>query len=241
MGVQTIKNPLIQRIHSVFRDLREVNCNFFNARDENLIRFNFGESPTFWQFRVKFTSTHKMLKFIVAKDGDQSTIDYSQLEKTRNIILDIDRLYHQRHRDYITVSDQLRDRLQKLFIWGMRLNKNRKNEIFKAKALPIPPVDQRNTMTNEEVLYYGVVTGCWVISRSDDVVRAEIQLLGGNQYTIDCDPALVETIYNNRILLVNWLGRFNVLSFTSAQHHLDLTEAQRNEISAYLATQKEAA
>lgn len=242
MRVETIDNPLIARVHSIFRDLREDLSTFFATTDKTLILFNFGDTPEFFQFRVRFKATHKTLKFIVARgqgNDASTTLEFVKLEKTRNIVRDIDEIYRVVQRDYIDADANLRDRLQKLFLWGIQPNKNRKGEIFKALGAPLPhPIEP--TKMRKDTLYYGVVVGYTILESNPETDQCVVQfnLSNGHSFNRECTKAFLDSIHPNRVVLMNWLLRINLLSFTSAKHHVTFTLEQFNEIAGYLSQQQ---
>ncbi len=236
---QTIKNKMIMKIHGIFKELRDSASQFFKQPDQSLIRFTFGETPTYFQFKVKFGSTHKLLKFIVNKDPDVRSVGYVMYEKTKNIVMDIDQIYRERQNGYSEIENMRAD-IARLFWWGIRQNKNRERETFRVPAITIKPGNSDNR-TNKDVLYYGIIENFNVERLDDQSFTVSVWLHTGSVLKFPISETSVDfadILKKNKLLVMNYLGRYTAMSFTSAKHHINFTEAQYQEISTYLLAQR---
>lgn len=232
-----IVNPVVDLIHSTFNELRRSSSGFFRSSDQTLIRFSFSDLPEFFQVRVKFSETHKVLKFIVNK-ATPTEVECAQLEKTRDIVRDIDEIYQLRDRKYYSLEDpEMQEKLKLLFLWGIEAQqtpKKAKKEIFKVKAIKLVREGEQQQM-REDCLYYAVLTYHKVAAQNiDGTAIVDLSLLGLGTRRVVCNEAQLDALYPNRILLMNWLGRFNVLSLASTRHHVNFKESELDEITRFI-------
>ena len=252
---RVLRNPTIMKIHGIAKDLRETLSTFFDQTDQSLIRFSFGVTPNFYQFKMKFGPTFKSIKFIVNRDPDVKTVQCVTFEKTKNIILDIDEIYRERNTTYIDTNN-LRREMPGLFAWGMRKNANREKEIHKAPVLiPGPEWKDFNGSLSTDHLYCDLIvdfTFSGILTKGQGsffnldnpdkdklaVSLCEFNLLSGSSIRLVVTQSQLDLIKRNKLLVFNYLGRFNVMGFTTAKHHLKFSDEHYAEIAAYLETQR---
>lgn len=242
----SIKNRSITKVHTVFKNLRDICSKFFQQKDQSLIRFSFSETIAYWQFIVKFANTHKRIKFVVSKDGDMTTVEYIMYEKTKNIILDIDQIYRERKRDWLTTNETLKKSLESLFFWGITYNENRRDEIYRCEVELIPEIESEiyDSLRND-ILYYGVITRIHELNKCLNehkqvlyrcIVYFNHTKANGEQASIEitCTEDARRLLRPNKLLMLNWMGRFSAMSFMNSLHHFKFTDAQRRDIDAHL-------
>ncbi len=237
------ENPLISRVHNEFRNIRYELSTFFANYDRELIRFQFGETPTQFQFRVKFASSHRSLRFCVNKTSHDKIV-VEKLEKTTDIVTDIDEINKviEEPMELYWLSQDFQCKLQSLFLWGVQKNKDRKRENYRAAAERLPDWSNDNIVNmSKEILYFDIITSYEVVSQKDidGFIEVKLNLLWSEPYYITCQDYYLENIRPGRLLIVNWLQRYNVMNFASAKHHLNFNSSDYHAINIYLVTHGE--
>lgn len=253
---RSIRDPKIMKIHGIFKNLRESLSCFFNQHDQSLIRFSFGNTPSHYQFKVKFNPTHKSLKFIVNKDPDVKSVQCITYEKTKNIVLDIDEIYRERTSIFID-EKELKQECGRLLLWGLRKNENREKEIFKVDAVEIQKGMTTESFRDDKRLFCDVIVDYELtfltymgesvepyqladgrLPQSTERAICTFKLLSGAKLSFNIFSGQAETFKRNKLLVVNYLRRFNVMGFTTAKHHLNFSNQQYSKISTWLESQR---
>lgn len=255
-----IKNPSIDFLHSIASKLRSDFGRFYRDTEKERIRFNFTETNDVYTFKIKFTPSHRVLKFVVQKNEDIDCVECQLYEKTNNIIRDIDQIYKLVSQEYLyiqkdAVAAELR--LLNLWYWGITISPDRKNDIYKVQADWYSDNNDR-----EDVLFVGIINK---ITELDDkpnllnnfinslsnystvyefsnVATVELELLtefGIYKRVIQIHKNIVKNIYPKQIFISNWLDQFAIMRFTPAKHHINFTSSQGDFIARYLSETEE--
>jgi hypothetical protein len=249
---EKIQHPAVLWLYNTATQIRNDLSRFYRDTDKDRIRFNFGETPFAYTFKIKFTPSHRVLKFIVPKDPDITTVECQLFEKTNNIIRDIDQLYAMKEQYYLPLqlTSANRSELLEIWYWGCFVRVDRKNDIYKV---------QSHWLTSEprceDVLYIALITKVKCIGKSpegivintanpslqhivfDPVVKLQLELvtpMGTQTLCVDVQAGLENGIYPGQIYIVNWMNRFSIMRFTPAKHHLSFTPEQYLFIVDYL-------
>lgn len=228
-----ITNRLIVEFHRRFKLIVKNAMIFFGARQSTLVLFNFTTTPTHYQIRIKFVSTHKMIKVTVPIAGDDTCFNYQTYVKTRNIVRDIDQIYLPQENGTSTIFEM--DRLiDRLFLWGIqpyRVNPlQKKQNYFKAVPVALSKMAEGEPMEYNK-LYYGFITYLEVNPQPNNLATVLMCLDGTMMYSVpDVDPARFDMIRVHRVYIQNSDGKFNIMGLKSARHHLLFTEEQFNSL-----------
>lgn len=246
-----VQHPTITWLYETATQIRNDLGRFYRDADKDRVRFNFGETPTTYTFKIKFTPSHRVLKFIVPKDNDIQSFECQLFVKTNNIIRDIDQIYSMHTQEYFS-SDPEHDRLLliSLWLWGCFVNPERRHDVYKAQVQWIDVSDKRNDM-----LYVAIITKIGIVAKNQDihatehagrtlfneifdpVVKLQVELTtpaGSCTRFLDVPEGMVKNIYAGQLYILNWMEHFSIMRFTPAKHHLSFTPAQYGFISDYL-------
>lgn len=229
-----ITDPTIVEFHKTFKQLVGHAMRFFGGYQPALVLFNFTTTPTHYQLRIKFVSTHKMIKVLVPKTGFPNMFTYQQFVKTRNIVRDIDQIYIPqipRVGDYLRIPEIV----ENLFVWGIQ-NRipaiERKNNYFKAVPVPLTSVGNGESMEYNK-LYYGFITYLQIEPQPNGNATVRLMLDDKEPFEIqDVSPDRLEIFRVHRVYIQNSSGKFNVMGLKSARHHLLFSDEQFAAIEA---------
>lgn len=238
-----IVNPMINRLRDVASKLRSDFSRFYGDSNRERVRFTYGDSPFAYYFKVRFTPSHRTLKFIVPKENPFNRVEIQQLEKTDNIIRDIDTIYLIKNQTYVDMdcSDQTLDaELSLLWRWGV--GATRKGDVFKARAEFILPGFGHEDMYRTDTLYVGLIDKVTPLQRGVEIIDGcehrfqyvSLRMYNNAEVIVQMAEDIVQTIYPGLIYMENWVERYNIMRFTSAKHHIVFTEEQMELICDYL-------
>lgn len=239
-----IENHTISRLRDVASKLRSDFSRFYGDTNRERVRFTYGDSPFAYYFKIRFTPSHRTIKFIVPKGNlAANTIEVHQLEKTDNIIRDIDEIYQLKHQIYleaIVTDEELSEELALLWRWGIA--GSRRGNVFKARAEFILPGFGHEDMHRTDTLYVGIIDKVIPLQCGVEIVDGcehrfqyvSLIMYNNAEIVIRVAEDMVPTIYPGLIYMENWVERFSIMRFTSAKHHIVFTEEQANLICDYL-------
>lgn len=231
-SLHRVKDKTVRRIHDEFKALRNNFSTFYDSVDDSKIRFSFSEvSGSHFLFRVKFSVTHKTVKFFVPQDSSEKTFGYQCLEKTTNIVEDIDSIHNLTKEDWVDISSKLEETCRELFLWGIEMSKNRGSDVFRVDAVPYVP----NTELLRTRLYYGLITATQITPSKEckDYSYVTLSFLTGEQFVVYSRTDTAELIKPGRIILINYKGSYNILTFNSAKHHVNFAPSDYNALVQY--------
>lgn len=229
-------------LRQVASKLRSDFGRFYNDTSRERIRFTYGESPYAYCFKIRFAPSHRSVRFIVAKDGQGRDIEVICLEKTDNIIRDIDSIYQTIDQKYITLDtpNQEEFEAQIALLWRWGISGQRKNDVFKARAAWYQP----EMKLDESTLAIGVIESVTVLKRksswfpkistTDNLTLLELTFDHNEKIVLEVANDLVGTIYPGLVYMQNWMGSYNLMRFKSAKHHINFTANQLEAISNFL-------
>lgn len=250
---ERIQHPTIVRLSEIASRIRSDFSRFYRDTEKDRIRFNFGETPNTYTFRVKFTPSHRILKFIVPKDTNIDTIECQLYEKTNNIVRDIDQIYTLVKQEYLSPtninSTEVDALLFKLWYWGCVTRGNSRHDVYKVQAQWF--IEQPYDTMSPMMLYMALITNVKTISRNkrlihlgdnaetldESTVRLQLELTTDDSifyHFVDIQEGLVRNIYPGQLYITNWMERFAIMRFSPAKHHLSFTPEQYAFITDYL-------
>lgn len=238
-----IENPTISRLRDIASKLRSEFSRFYGDTNRERVRFTYGDSPFAYYFKIRFTPSHRTIKFIVPKDENTTSIEVHQLEKTDNIIRDIDEIYQLKKQNYIEAindDEALSEEVTLLWRWG--IGGSRRGDVFKARAEFILPGFGHEDMCRTDTLYVGLIDKIVPLDHGIEIVDGcehkfqylSLIMYNNAEVVIRVAEDLVSTIYPGLIYMENWVERFSIMRFTSAKHHIVFTEEQTELICDYL-------
>lgn len=244
-----VQHPTVTWLYNMASKIRNDFSRFYRDTEKDRIRFNFGETPFSYTFKIKFTPSHRVIKFIVSKDPDIDTIECQLYEKTNNIIRDIDQIYYLVNQEYLPTNksdENTFSLIMKLWHWGCVIRPDRKNDIYKVHAKWYSPQPKY-----EDVLYIGVIKSVKHIETTppsfasmdlkhavnDPTVKLQLELMTPQStydYFIEVIEGLEKNIYPGQLFILNWMERFSIMRFTPAKHHISFNSEQYGFISDYI-------
>lgn len=239
-----IENHTISRLRDIASKLRSEFSRFYGDTNRERVRFTYGDSPFAYYFKIRFTPSHRTVKFIVPKSNlTSNTIEVQQLEKTDNIIRDINEIYQLKKHLYLEaiVDDEaLSEELALLWRWGIA--GSRRGDVFKAQAEFILPGFSPEDMYRTDTLYVGLIDKVVPLQKGVEIVDGceikyeyvSLMMYNNAEVVIRVAEDMVGTIYPGMIYMENWMERFTIMRFSSAKHHIVFTEDQTNLICDYL-------
>lgn len=230
---QWVTNRVVVEFHRRFKQQVKNAMSFFGSRQSTLVLFNFVTTPTHYQLRVKFVSTHKMVKVTVPINGDDTCFSYQTFIKTKNIVRDIDQIYLPQDGADSTLFEMDRV-IDKLFLWGIQPNRTnplqRKQNYFKAIPVALADMCEGEAMEYNK-LYYGFITHLQVENQSNGLATVYLGLDDRITYTVkDVTQARLDLMRPHRVYIQNSDGKFNIMGVKSARHHLLFSEEQFNKL-----------
>lgn len=249
-----IKQWLILRANKLRSDF----ARFYRDTEKDRIRFNVSETPDVYVFKIKFTPSHRVLKFIIQKKENCELTDDFECqcyEKTNNIIKDINQIYKLVSQVYIPRNDdhdQAEQKLLQLWYWGMQIMPERKHDIYK-----VPAEWFSRDNDNQNVLYVAIINKITPVkdkidllsglfksfdelfnnTNRQDTTLLELELLvDGASYThvVEVQNHIAKNIFPRQIFISNWMSQYAIMRFTPAKHHLIFTPQQYEFIAEYL-------
>ena len=242
-----ITHPHIERLHKFAAKLRSEFARFYGDMSRERVRFTFGDSPSAYFFKIRFTPSHRTLRFAVPKEInteiDADDVIVHLLEKTDNIVRDIDSIYLVRDTQAAILDIMSDDDMEKFMtmLWKWGISGYRKNDVFRASSVWYHPDIEINDTTLAIGLITDVKEKMSRLRMVDGVVQQdtilELTLQNNEKAIVNVDDDVVSTIYPGLIFMQNKYGSFNIMRFKAAKHHINFTESQYNTISDFLANE----
>ena len=227
-----IKNATIRRLHKVVSQLRD-------ELGEVPARFTYGDHESTVTFKLKYYGQKKALVFTVSKDEDVHTFQINYLEKTKNLIEDIDQIYIEaREPTYINLVDISRDTLRPAMKW-LSEPSDRDGEIFKAPVTEYPA----SGVLSPDTLYYSVVKSVRSVQDVQeinpstltvlDVEIIEVTFASGRKRMYDLLDNQLRPSEGN-LFVENYKAKYAVMSYSTARRHLDFQSKDHYAIVAQI-------
>lgn len=249
---ERIQHPTIKWLSDIATRIRSDFSRFYRDTDKDRVRFNFGETPTTYTFKVKFTPSHRTLKFIVPKDSYIPTIECQLYEKTNNIVRDIDQIYTLVAQEYLIPNIQAIEIdavFFKLWHWGCIVRNNSRHDIYKVQAQWFE--QQAFETMSPMMLYTALITKVETLSHQKQtimvgdglqtigqpIVQLQLELTTPEKIfncIVNVEAGLVRTIYPGQLYITNWIERYAIMRFNPAKHHLSFTPEQYAFITDYV-------
>lgn len=224
-----INNSVLRKIHRAIKQLKD-------AADPNFqARFTYGDHESSYTFKVKFYRQKKALIFTVPKDPAVETFQITYLEKTKNVIEDIDQIYkEERPPKFMDVNNITPAALKSAFNWVISPS-DRDGEIFKAPITAYP----MSGALDDNTLYYRVVKSATVIqevTKTDPELKTqfavrvvEVEFGDGRRDLIEVQAGSMMPTRDN-LMILNSKGKYALMSYSTARRHIDFDSGSHYDI-----------
>lgn len=188
---------------------------------------------------IKFGLSHKRIKFFLNKDDSVKTFETTYIEKTNNIIDNIDNINVVTDRNYqdkeiIFNDEEIKKVVEDIFTWGITKEKERDNDIFKVLGINSKDIIDPDKLS-DRVLYFTVIDEVLNITKiTDEVSLVHFKSIHGIEYKVEVFYDKVLSFKSRYIYIFNYHGKYNVMKFTHAKKHLHFSEDDLAYITNYL-------
>ena len=229
-AVQAKDDSRLAKARTIFNALATDMAKFFEGPDRS-INFTFYTKDDEHFMRVRFVPTKKVILCSVSNDEEVHSVTVRQLEKTMNIVENIDTIYHERTKVDIPLGSSFKAELTAIFNWGLRKSKARAGgatEVARGRAIELT----KDTVMKDDLLYYGIIVEVVEVTKQSDTTNlTKIRLL--NDTIVPVVVARDANVEVGRVFVCNKAGRHNFLTYPMAKNHLVFSMQDMESINLY--------